>query len=341
MTAQGKEAMKNPPERNASTQWSNFADRLQAAIQHSQSFIVAGFDPRLEDFPPFILQQAKSRSESQEDAIYNALISFYSLALEASQGAIAAVKPNIAFFEQYGLAGLRAFAAIVNMARERQVLVIADVKRGDIGSTAQAYSAAYLGRSSIFGERTAVFDADAITVSPFLGFDTVQTFFKDCAEYGKGIFVLVKTSNPGSGDIQALRAAGSGEQSLATGQTVSERLAIWLDSQAPQLMGSSGFSALGAVVGATYPEEARRLRELMPRNLFLIPGMGAQGGSAQDAAAGFARHPQTSLPGGALINLSRGLFGSLPAPCLDQEQLTEEIRKRLAKFNQQIAQALQ
>ncbi|MBX7145112.1 MAG: orotidine-5'-phosphate decarboxylase [Oligoflexia bacterium] len=304
----------------------NFADRLLTSIKQRSSYLVAGFDPQLEALPAFILKAA-SAEPSNDGAIYSALMSFHKLALETVQHKVAAVKPNIAFFEQYGLAGLRAFADICKLAKDYKLPVIADIKRGDIGSTAKAYSAAFLGRSNIFGRKEPMFDVDAITVNPFLGFDTIETYFDDCSTYGKGLFVLVKTSNPGSASIQGLSAGESG--------TVSEHVASWLAERAANFMGSGKYSSLGAVVGATYPGEAKKLRELMPKNLFLIPGMGAQGGSAKDAVAGFGSDKQ-----GGLINISRGLLAGFTDAHCDNSALGAEISKRAEAFNAQVREAL-
>lgn len=306
----------------------NFADRVISAVQGKKSFIIAGFDPQIETFPKFLLENAAKSAKTTEDLVYTALMDFHRLALTAVHEQVAAVKPNIAFFEQYGLAGLRAFADIVLLIKEHKLLVVADVKRGDIGSTAKAYSAAYLGKSSAFGRAVNTFDVDAITVNPFLGFDTVETYLDDCREFGKGLFVLVKTSNPGSAALQGIEAKQSGH-------SVSESVAAWLGEKAELLRGSTGYSGLGAVVGATYPDEARKLRTLMPRNLLLIPGMGAQGGSAKDAVAGFS-----SEGSGALINISRGLLGGLPANVVDDASLVSAVKARAIEFNSQITAAL-
>jgi orotidine-5'-phosphate decarboxylase len=305
----------------------NFADLLQASITRSGSFVVAGFDPRLESFPEFILTQAWNRAKDSEEAVYQALTSFHSIALEALFPHVAAIKPNVAFFEAYGIAGLRAFAAICRMAKERGLPIVADAKRGDIGTTAKAYSSAFLGRSSAFNKTAPVFDADAMTINPFLGFDTLNVFLEDCKNYGKGVFVLVKTSNPGSGDIQ--------NEILQNGETISQKIAAWADSQGKSLIGACGYSSLGVVVGATYPQEARELRARMPRNLFLIPGMGAQGGTAKDAVAGFSDER-----GGAIINISRALLSAFSKTCGSQEQMIQEIHDKILSFNSEIAAAL-
>lgn len=272
-----------------------FATRLERSIIKNNSVLCAGFDPTLESLPGFLLARGE-QAPTSEEAIARVLSDTFSLAAEALQGLAPVIKPNIAFFEQYGIGGLRAFQNVLSMARERGFLTIADIKRGDIASTGQAYSTAFLGAPTAFGKPIEAFACDAVTINPYLGFDTLETFLKDGEERGKGVFVLVRTSNPGSGSMQGLRIEGKGS-------LVCEEVAAWLALQASRLAGSGGRSGVGAVVGATYPDELARLRELMPKNYFLIPGLGAQGGTAHDTAKGFT-------PGGfgAVVNASRGLF---------------------------------
>jgi orotidine-5'-phosphate decarboxylase len=251
---------------------------------------------------------------------------FGDIFLAAVTGKVAAVKPNIAFFEQYGVAGIVAFARLCKGIRAAGIPLIADGKRGDIGSTAAAYSAAFLGKSRVRGREVESFTADALTINPFLGFDTLEPFLKDCQEYGKGIFVLVQTSNPGAAAIQGLSADG---------RPVREHVAKWLAEQGEKLAGSCGWSGLGAVVGASYPEEAKRLRQLMPRNFFLIPGLGAQGAAARDSVAGFGEI--SGVRGGALVNVSRGLLeGKATSP----DELLACIAGNVARYNAQINEAL-
>lgn len=304
-----------------------FADRLMERIKVSKSFLVAGFDPVVEALPPFCVDQFTRGTQTSADAIYELLVGFHQVALDACHDKVAAVKPNIAFFEQYGVAGLKAFKQVCELAKERGLLVIADVKRGDIGSTAKAYSKAFLGKSTLLGKPIEAFNVDAITISPYLGFDTIETYFDDCREFGKGLFVLVKTSNPGSAALQ--NHGGSGTCSVA------EAVADWLGAHANVLEGKCGYSGLGAVVGATYPKEATALRARMPKNLFLIPGMGAQGGSAVDAVAGFS-----SQKSGALINVSRGLLAGFPQQIQSIEALSTEISERATRFNADVSAAL-
>jgi orotidine-5'-phosphate decarboxylase len=269
----------------------HFADALTDAIQRTGSALIAGFDPDIATFPEFVLRSSFGDGDGAEKA----LLSYYRRVIPLLVSQVAAIKINIAFFEQYGVPGLRAFSKISREVRDSGILLVTDAKRGDIGSTAAAYARAFLTPpSTLRGERVESFEADALTVNPFLGFDTLEPFLDACAAHGKGLFILVKTSNPGSSALQGIAERG---------QTVSETIARWIGDNAARLTGERGYSSLGAVVGATYPFEAAGLRALMPSSYLLIPGMGAQGGTAEDALAGF--DPQL---GGGIINVSRALF---------------------------------
>jgi orotidine-5'-phosphate decarboxylase len=280
----------------------------------------------IDSLPAFLLAQANSSTSSTHAFIEHVLNEFCELFVSAIVGHVAAAKPNIAFFERYGLAGLQAFSKLCASLRSHKVPVIIDAKRGDIGSTAAAYSAAFIGRSSVGDRQIEAFEGDAVTVNPFLGFDTLEPFLKDCKEYGKGVFILVQTSNPGAKDLQGLNANGT---------TISHHVATWLAQNAGELQGECGWSGLGAVVGASYPVEARQLREAMPRNIFLIPGLGAQGASAHDSVAGFGT--LDGKKGGALINVSRGL---LVGNAASRDELAKQIQTNVASFNAQINEAL-
>ena len=308
-----------------------FADKLQNSISSNSSYLVAGCDPVIEKLPSFILTEAESKSLTDADFFERSLKSFSEIFVSALNKNVAAVKPNIAFFEQYGLAGLKAFKELCAGIQNRGIPLIIDAKRGDIGSTAAAYSAAFLGRSSFKGRAVDSFPCDALTVNPFLGFDTLEPFLKDCIENGKGIFVLVQTSNPGAKDLQGLET-GAG--------SVSDHVARWIATRGEALLGKCGWSGLGAVVGASYPEEAKRLRRLMPKNFFLIPGLGAQGAQAEDSVAGFAsidRGNSEKERGAAVINVSRGL---LEGTANSNDELLALIQSNITKFNQQISCAL-
>jgi len=305
----------------------NFADKLQQSITRNKSFTCSGFDPVIDQFPPFLLEKIASSTTTTEDFVYEALTRFFFTAIKALKDRAACIKPNIAFYEQYGIAGIRAFASISAFASENGLPVIADVKRGDIGSTAQAYSAAFLTGSKAAGRVIAPFAADAITISPFLGFDTLEVFLKAASESGKGLFILVRTSNPGSVDLQTVKDV--------EGRDISERIADWIGAKASVLQGTCGYSGVGAVVGATSPDIGRELRKKMPANFLLIPGYGAQGAGAKDAVAAF-----DSKGGGAVINASRSLLGGFDASVNSFESLEAAIKARAEAMNNDIAAAL-
>jgi len=254
----------------------NYADRLEAAMEGKGSAVCVGLDPR-----PALLPSEFRVSEQGPKA----LASWAAAVMEVVAPYAPVVKPQIAFFEAHGHAGFRAFEQTVAAAREQGLLVIADAKRGDIGSTAEAYAAAHFDRIG----------ADALTVNPYMGRDTLEPFLQRCRDQGKGIYALVRTSNPGAGDVQDLPTDGG---------TVFERVAAMVDSvgSGDGLVGARGMSSVGAVTGATYPKELGELRTRMPRTPLLVPGYGAQGGGAADCAGGF--RPDG---GGAVVNSSRGI----------------------------------
>ena len=303
-----------------------FADRLQASIVSSRSVLVAGCDPVLEKLPAFLLNEAQRTTRSDSEFIERALNDFSDIFLAAVRGKVAAIKPNIAFFEQYGLPGLNSFKRLCDEIRAARIPLIIDAKRGDIGSTAAAYSAAFISGVTIRGSRHVAFECDALTINPFLGFDTLEPFVADCERYGKGLFILLQTSNPGAKDIQGLESSG---------KTVSGHVADWLQANARRLEGECGFSGLGAVVGASYPDEARALRAILPTTFFLMPGFGAQGAGANDATAGFA--VKNGTPGAALVNVSRGLLEGRADSAAELERL---IVTNVETFNSQLGKAL-
>lgn len=250
-----------------------FADRLVEAQRRKDSIAVLGVDPHLD-----------TTEASGIPAGYS-LMSFCCEVVEASADFVIAIKPQLAFFEARGIDGMRALVEILALARRLGLLTIADAKRGDIGSTSAAYAEAFLGKGD--------FACDAVTINPYLGSDAIAPFVTRARE-GRGVFVLVKTSNPSSGEFQDLAAP---ERPLW--EMVAERVRGWGD----EFIGKSGLSSVGAVVGATYPEQARRARALMPNALILVPGYGAQGASASDAVAA-ARADGL----GAIVNASRTLM---------------------------------
>ena len=252
-----------------------FVGQLADRILGGQSPIVVGLDPRLSAFPERLLQGAAPAAR---------IVAFYREALPVIAKHAPAVKPNIAFFEAYGADGYRAYEEVCKLAHENDLLIVGDVKRGDIGSTAEAYAGGHFRL------------ADSLTLHPYLGGDSVAPFLKWCPRNGggRGVFVLVRTSNPGAKDLQDLRI---GEEPLC--DKVARAVSHWGES----LEQEHGYHAVGAVIGATWPDELARLRGLLPNSWLLIPGVGAQGGKVEDLAAAFDGRGL-----GALVNQSRGIM---------------------------------
>jgi orotidine-5'-phosphate decarboxylase len=267
---------------------SSFADRLVLRLRSLGHPLCLGLDPLLASIPPVF---AKGPMSAVDARTADAVEAFATAVIDRAAGRVAIVKPQIAFFEQLGWRGLRALERICAHARAAGLMVLLDAKRGDIGSTAEGYAAAYLGAA-------AALPVDALTVNPYLGFDTLAPFVAAAGASGRGLFVLVRTSNPGSGDLQDREIEG---------EPLFVRVARGLAGSSEALRGSeTGWSSLGVVCGATWPEQARRVRAELPRSLFLVPGYGAQGGSAAAAVAGFVPGP-AGLEGG-LVNSSRAIL---------------------------------
>ena len=267
----------------------HFADRLTAAVRRTKTPTLVGIDPRLDNLPAPLRPTVESPSPEQ---IATAFVEFSKGIVDVVAPLVPAVKPQSAFFEQIGPAGSAALGTVIQYARSKGLVVITDAKRNDIGSTADAYAQAYLGPLD-----STPFASDCLTVSPYLGEDSLEPFVEIAQQNGNGIFVLVKTSNPGGGRFQDL---------IADGQPVYQHVAqlvnqLALDS--PGQDASHSYGCVGAVVGATYPEQLDALRQSMPNTWLLVPGYGAQGGGASDVAGGF---DEQGL--GAIINSSRGII---------------------------------
>ena len=270
----------------------HFADRFIEASRSLGNPLCVGLDPHLERIPHGF---GVRLDDLASDATADGVESFFVSVLDSCAGKVPIVKPQIAFFEQLGWRGIRALERIVAHARDRGLLVLLDAKRGDIGSTAQAYAQSYLWPESPC-------HADALTVNPYLGLDSLEPFLEASRSHGVGVFVLARTSNAGARDFQSL---------LVDGEPLYQRVAHALAPASEALRGASGWSNLGVVAGATYPEESERLRKVLPHTLFLVPGYGAQGGSLSSALRGFVRHGGR-LEGG-MFSSSRGiLFGTGP-----------------------------
>jgi len=272
-----------------------FIDRLVENIKKLDNPTVVGLDPKLEYIPGSIREKAFKEHGAGLEGAAGAVIQFNRKLIDAVSDIVPAVKPQLAYYEMYGPEGIRAFNETCAYAREKGLLVIADGKRNDIGSTAEAYSAAYLGKVRAEDGEHAVFDADALTVNPYLGYDGVKPFVEDCKKYGKGIFILVKTSNKSSGQLQDIITQD--------GRTIFETVAELVNEWGKDTTGSAGYSSIGAVVGATYPEQAVILRKMMKQAYILVPGYGAQGGTAADVV-----HSFNSDGLGAVVNASRSIM---------------------------------
>jgi len=264
----------------------HFADRLAAAVRRCGNPVLVGLDPRLEQLPPAVRGDARAGDWEQ---IANVYTTFCREIIDVVAPLVPAVKPQAAFFEQLGPHGMSALADVIHYAGEKQLLVILDGKRNDIGSTATAYAQGILG-----GGQQSPWGADALTVSPYLGDDSLSPFVDVAVARGAGLFVLVKTSNPGGQMLQDL---------VADGRPIYRHVGDHVNALAQQTAGDCGFGVVGAVVGATYPEQLLELRAAMPQTWFLVPGFGAQGGSAADVAGAF---DDDGL--GAVINNSRGII---------------------------------
>lgn len=271
--------------------------KLIEGIQRTGAPIVVGLDPMLKYVPEYIKREAFSEYGETLEGAAEAVWRYNRGIVDAVCDLVPAVKPQIAMYEQFGVPGVAAFQRTVDYCREKGLVVIGDVKRGDIGSTSEAYALGHLGRVQVGSRLCAGFDEDFATVNPYLGSDGVKPFMKVCQEEHKGIFVLVKTSNPGSGELQDRLADGRPIYEI-----VGEQVAAWAEECMPE---SGGYSYVGAVVGATYPEQGRILRRVMPRSFLLVPGYGAQGGRGADLAHFFH---EDGL--GAIINSSRGIIAA-------------------------------
>lgn len=274
-------------------------NKLIAGIRKTNAPIVVGLDPMLGYIPEHILKKAYDEFGETLAGAGEAIWQFNKAIVDATADLIPAVKPQIAMYEQFGLEGLAAFQKTVDYCKEKGLVVIADVKRGDIGSTSAAYAVGHLGRVQVGSHRYSAFGEDFVTVNPYLGSDGVKPFIDVCKEEKKGIFVLVKTSNPSSGEFQDRLIDGRPLYEL-----VGEQVAKWGED----CMGEE-YSYVGAVVGATYPEMGKILREIMPKAYILVPGYGAQGGKGADLVNFFHKDGL-----GAIVNSSRGIIAAYKQP---------------------------
>ena len=270
-------------------------EKLVSRIKKLNAPKVVGLDPTLNFVPKFLLDKAINEKGETLEAAADAIFEFNKKIVDAVYDLIPAVKPQIAMYEQFGIPGLMAYKKTLDYCHEKGLLVIGDAKRGDIGSTSTAYAIGHLGKVKIGSTEIAPIDADFLTINPYMGSDSVVPFVEECKKNDKGLFILVKTSNPSSGEFQDQKV---GEKAVY--ELVGKKVDEWgLDTV------KEGYSDVGAVVGATYPEMGKVLREIMPKAYILVPGYGAQGGTAAELKPFFNKDGL-----GAIVNSSRGIIAA-------------------------------
>ena len=284
-------------------------DRLIEKIEKTQNPSVAGLDPKLAYVPEYIKEKCFEKYGETLKGAAKALLEFNKGLIDALYDIVPAVKPQAAYYEMYGPAGVKALYKTQEYARSKGMYVITDGKRNDIGTTMEAYAAAHLGKVQVGSKSYYGFDEDFVTVNPYLGSDGVNPFIDVCKEENKGIFILVKTSNPSSGEFQDRLIDGRPLYEI-----VGEKVAEW----GSECMGES-YSYVGAVVGATYPEQGKILRKIMPKSFILVPGYGAQGGKGKDLVHFFN---EDGL--GAIINSSRGIIAAYKQDKYKEQGITPE-----------------
>ena len=274
-------------------------DRLINRITALSAPIVVGLDPRLDQIPAHLKEASFNKHGRTPHAVAEIFTAFNKEIIDQIYDIVPAVKPQIAMYEQFGAKGIEAYLETVAYAKQKGLIVIGDIKRGDIASTAEAYSNMHIGRVDINGESVEISQVDFITINPYMGYDSVEPYLSDCKQYDKGLFVLVKTSNKGSADIQDAVMEVDGIE-----YPVYEHVGALVSKWGNDFIGAYGYSSIGAVVGATHPREMEVLRRIMPHTFFLVPGYGAQGGSGKDLKNLWAENY------GAIVNNSRGITGA-------------------------------
>ncbi len=298
-------------------------DRLIEGIIKTQNPTVAGLDPKLAYIPEYIKEACFAKYGKTLEGAAAALLEFNKGLIDALCDIVPAVKPQCAYYEMYGWQGMKALHDTIAYAKEKGMFVITDGKRNDIGTTMEAYATAHLGKVDVEGTLQTPFDGDSLTVNGYLGSDGIVPLLKICNEEDKGIFVLVKTSNPSSGELQNLTLEGGDSVYLTMGKKCEQ----WGEST----MGKYGYSAVGAVVGATYPQQLEELRAALKTTFFLVPCYGAQGGGADDVLAAF---DEKGL--GAVINSSRGIMCAYQKQGLPGEDYTKAARQEALRMRDEI-----
>ena len=298
-------------------------DRLIQKIQKLSNPTVAGLDPKLDFVPGFIKERAFAQYGDTLEAAAQALLDFNKGLIDALYDIVPAVKPQCAYYEMYGWQGMHTLQQTIAYAKAKGMFVITDGKRNDIGTTMQAYAAAHLGNIQVNGQELEPFDADALTVNGYLGSDGIVPLLQICKQRDKVIFVLVKTSNPSSGELQ--------DRLLQDGRTVYETMGAMCEEWGSDDIGEQGYSSVGAVVGATYPEQLSELRQKLPHTFFLVPGYGAQGAGAQDIAGAFDQNGM-----GAVINSSRGIMCAYQKQGVNEREYASAARREALRMRDEL-----
>lgn len=298
-------------------------DRLIEGIVKMQNPTVAGLDPKLDYVPASIRDACFEKYGKTLEGAAAALFEFNKAIIDKIYDIVPAIKPQAAYYEMYGWQGVKVLCDTIAYAKSKGMFVITDGKRNDIGTTMEAYATAHLGTTVVAGEEIDAFGADALTVNGYLGTDGIKPLAEICAENDKGIFVLVKTSNPSSGELQDMK--------LENGNTVYAQMGEMCESWGESLPGKYGYSGVGAVVGATYPEQLAEMRAKAKHTFFLVPGYGAQGGGAQDAKNAF------DIRGlGAVINSSRGIMCAWKKQGLTEDDFAAAARAEALRMKEDI-----
>lgn len=297
-------------------------DRLIEKIEQMQNPTVAGLDPKLDYVPEYIRKRCFEKYGETLKGAAKALLEFNKGLIDALYDIVPAVKPQAAYYEMYGAAGVKTLYKTQEYARSKGMYVITDGKRNDIGTTMEAYAAAHLGKVKVGSTEIEPFLGNALTVNGYLGSDGIKPLLKICSENDKGIFVLVKTSNPSSGELQ---------DRLIDGEPVYEVMGKMCEKWGEELPGVYGYSGVGAVVGATYPEQIKTLRALLPKTFFLIPGYGAQGATAADIAGAFDKNGL-----GGIVNSSRGIMCAYQKQKVSEHEFAEAARREAIRMRDEI-----
>lgn len=301
-------------------------DKLIEKIITVKNPTVAGLDPKLEYIPAYIKEAAFQKYGTTLKAAAKSLLAFNKGLIDELCDIVPAVKPQAAYYEMYGYEGVKALAKTVEYAKQKGMYVIIDGKRNDIGTTMEAYAIGHLGSTPVNGVMIPAFDGDCLTVNGYLGTDGIAPLLKVCDEYDKSIFVLVKTSNPSSGELQ---------DKLIDHKAVYELMGEMCETWGKDSIGSHSYSNVGAVVGATYPEQLAELRTKMPHTFFLVPGYGAQGGGAKEVSNAFDKNGL-----GAIVNSSRGIICAYQKEGCDERDYAKAARQEAIRMRDDIMDAI-